>query len=80
MVDEWFRRNVRLDTTEAFVYKLAFETAVWSEFHIEYIRWDAFFNHDTSLSYAQVRNALFRLRRKGAKIRHIARGTYRWIS
>lgn len=79
-MDDFYMRHVRLATTEALVYQLALKTTEFNCFSIEYIRWDAFFQHDRALSYNQVRNALFRLRRKGANIRHLARGCYKWIS
>jgi len=77
---EQYYKFLRQGSLEATVYYLAVNTSEWNEFHIEYIRWDAFFQMDTALSYKQVRNAIFRLRAKGLPIRHIARGTYRWTS
>lgn len=73
-------RYARLNSIEALVFVLAEKTATYNEFQIESIRWDAFFQHDRALSYKQVRNALFRLRAKGANMRHICGGSYKWIS
>lgn len=77
---EYFYKFLRQGSLEALVYYLAVNTSDYNQFRIEYIRWDALFQHDRVLSYKQVRNAIFRLRAKGLPIRHICRGSYRWIS
>lgn len=65
---------------ELIVLYWALNTATWNEFHIESIRWEAFFQSDKSLSYKQVRDALFRLRAKGLAVRHVARGSYKFVT
>lgn len=69
----------KTSTVEFFVLYWAQQTAYQNHFAIEYIRWEAFFQDDLYLSYKQVRNALFRLRRKGLAIKHIGRGVYRFV-
>lgn len=74
-----YLEHFRPGTLQQSIYQCALEASTVNEFSIEGIRWRAYFEYDLVLSYKQVRNALFRMKARGAlPIRHIARGTYKW--